>query len=69
LFACGKRQYKRERPTSGTTSTGSSENAAEVSYLQFTHVYATTVGSRAGTFEAELHGATAPPSERLTGAD
>ena len=30
--SCGKRR-KRERPTSGTMSTGPSENAAEVSYL------------------------------------
>ena len=28
-LSCGKRQYKRERPTSGTMSTGSSENAAK----------------------------------------
>jgi hypothetical protein len=25
IESCGKRQYKRERPTSGTMSTGSSE--------------------------------------------
>jgi len=45
--------------------------SAQVFFLgaEFTHVYATTVGSRAGDFEAERHGATAPPSERLTPAD
>jgi len=41
--------------------------SAQVFFLgaEFTHVYATTVGSRAGAYEAERHGAPAPPSERL----
>ncbi len=44
--------------------------SAQVFFLgaEFTHVYATTVGSRAGEFEAERRGATAPPSERLPAA-
>jgi membrane protein len=42
--------------------------SAQVFFLgaEFTHVYATTVGSRAGEFEAERRGVTAPPSDRLT---
>ncbi len=41
--------------------------SAQVFFLgaEFTHVYATTVGSRAGAFEAERAGATAPPKSRL----
>lgn len=41
--------------------------SAQVFFLgaEFTHVYATTYGSRAGSFEAERAGATAPPSDRL----
>ncbi len=34
LFACGKRQYKPERPTSGNMSTRRCKNPAEVSYLR-----------------------------------
>jgi YihY family inner membrane protein len=46
--------------------------SAQVFFLgaEFTHVYATSVGSRAGEFEAERRGvAVAPPSERLTADD
>jgi membrane protein len=41
--------------------------SAQVFFLgaEFTHVYATTYGSRAGAFEAERAGALAPPSDRL----
>jgi membrane protein len=41
--------------------------SAQVFFLgaEFTHVYATTHGSRAGEWEAESHGAPPPPSERL----
>ncbi len=42
--------------------------SAQVFFLgaEFTHVYATTVGSRAGDWEAERRGAVvAPPSERI----
>ena len=42
--------------------------SAQVFFLgaEFTHVYATTIGSRAGAYEAERQGAPAPPSERLS---
>jgi membrane protein len=41
--------------------------SAQVFFLgaEFTHVWATTCGSRAGTFEAERAGMPAPPSERI----
>lgn len=41
--------------------------SAQVFFLgaEFTHVYATTIGSRAGTYESERQGASAPASERL----
>ena len=41
--------------------------SAQVFFLgaEFTHVYATTYGSRAGAYESERAGASAPPSERL----
>lgn len=41
--------------------------SAQVFFLgaEFTHVYATTYGSRAGAYESERAGAPAPPSARL----
>ena len=40
--------------------------SAQVFFLgaEFTHAYATTVGSRAGAYERERAGASAPPSAR-----
>ena len=42
--------------------------SAQVFFLgaEFTHVWATTCGSRAGDFEAERAGVPAPPSQRIT---
>jgi membrane protein len=45
--------------------------SAQVFFLgaEFTHAYAPTVGSRAGAYEREREGASAPPSARLSKAD
>jgi membrane protein len=45
--------------------------SAQVFFLgaEFTHVYATTIGSRAGAYESERQGTPAPPSPRLAGRE
>ncbi len=82
LFAVGQRALARYLGTSSVASVYGAAGSlvvilvwvyysAQVFFLgaEFTHAYATTVGSRAGAYEREREGASAPLSARLSKAD